>query len=162
TYLAGRVVRLVNKAVVAETRTGLKGEYRFVGVPAGAYRGAVQGGTRWADAVSPAVSGGRGRGGLPPPRPPPFEARAATPGGGRAGHGGAGGGRRGERGVGRGPGAARGDGPVHRPRPQGPTRGREVTAAARVRRRGGSASHRSRRGPPPLGAAGRARMASRP
>jgi hypothetical protein len=56
--MSGRTVRLVNETgeVVAETRTGPEGEYRFVGVPAGQYRVEAEAGPEWEGAVSQAFT----------------------------------------------------------------------------------------------------------
>src|SRR5262249_37388075 len=58
--LSGRVVRLVKAtgAVVAVTKTGPEGEYRFDGVPAGQYRVEVEGCSEWAGKASPAFTVG--------------------------------------------------------------------------------------------------------
>jgi hypothetical protein len=56
--LSDRVVRLVdaNNAVVAETRTGAEGEYRFVEVPAGRYQVETEPSPEWAGTASPAFT----------------------------------------------------------------------------------------------------------
>src|SRR5262249_8056577 len=58
--LSGRVVRLVKAtgAVVAVTKTGPEGEYRFDGVPAEQYRVEVEGCSEWAGKASPAFTVG--------------------------------------------------------------------------------------------------------
>jgi hypothetical protein len=58
--LSGRVVRLVKAtgAVVAVTKTGPEGEYRFVGVLPGQYRVEAEGDSEWAGKASPAFTVG--------------------------------------------------------------------------------------------------------
>ena len=76
--LSGRAVRLVKAtgAVVAVTKTGPEGEYRFDGVPAGQYRVEVEGDSEWAGKASPAFTVGTRPVTLSPLGLPPAEAAA--------------------------------------------------------------------------------------